>query len=455
MRRFVWQSVAVSSLLVSMAYGATRPQYGGTARVLLRSAPNSLDPASPQPEAFTAGNVLGLLYETLITLDDNGKVQPALAVSWQVAYDHRHWYFQLRPGVKFDDGSPVTADTVAASLRQVNSWSVVPQGDSISIGLEQPTDFLVAELALPKNAIVKRGDAVPRGTGPFRVADWQPGKRLMLNANEDYWGGRPFLNSVDIEFGKTYRDQQVALELGRADLVEVAAEQAHRMGAAGRHVASSQPLELLALVFARDSQSANESRLREALRLCMDRQTIRDVLLGGEGAIAGGILPNWMSGYEFLFPAETDVTKAQEDRGSVNQAPMWTLGYNPADSLSQVIAERIALNARDVGLRVQLSAGTNADVQLARVRLESVDSAVALKTAAAQLGLAEPKLDNTSAQALYRAENSLLQSQRIIPLFHMPVVYGLGPNLKGWSTRQDGSWRMTDVWMNSPRISTD
>ena len=94
-------------------------------------------------------------------------------------------------------------------------------------------------------------------------------------------------------------------------------------------------------------------------------------------------------------------------------------------------------------------------MQLARVRLESVDSAVALKTAAAQLGLAEPKLDNTSAQALYREENSLLQSQRIIPLFHIPVVYGLGPNLKGWSTRQDGSWRMTDVWMNSPRISTD
>jgi peptide/nickel transport system substrate-binding protein len=455
MKRFAWQLVAASSLLVSLAYGATRPQYGGTAHVLLRSAPNSLDPASPQPDAFTAGNVLSLLYETLITIDDNGKLQPALAVSWQAAYDHRHWYFQLRPGVKFDDGSPLTAEVVAACLRQVNSWSVVPQGDSISIGLEEPSDFFVAELALPKNAILKRGEGVPHGTGPFRVGDWQPGRHLLLNANEDYWGGRPFLNSVDIEFGKTYRDQQAALELGRADLVEVAVEQARRMEAAGRHTSESQPLEVLALVFARDSQSADETRLREALRLCVDRQTIRDVLLGGEGAIAGGILPNWIGGYEFLFPVETNVTKAQEDRGAVNQAHVWTLGYNPADSLSQVMAERIALNARDVGLRLQLATGTTGAVQLVRIRLQTTDAAVALKTIAAQLAVPEPKLVNTSAQALYQAEDSLLRSQRIVPLFHVPVVYGLSPNLKGWSARRDGSWRVPDVWLNAPQIPRD
>jgi peptide/nickel transport system substrate-binding protein len=455
MKRFAWQLVAVSSLLVSLAYGATRPQYGGTAHVLLRSAPNSLDPASPQPDAFTAGNVLSLLYDTLITIDDNGKLQPALAVSWQASYDHRHWYFQLRPGVKFDDGSLLTPDMVAASLRQANSWSVAPQGDTISIALEQPGDFLVAELALPKNAIVKRGDGTPHGTGPFRVADWQPGRRLLLNANEDFWGGRPFLNSVDIEFGKTYRDQEVALELGRADLLEVAPEQARRLQAAGRHTAESQPMELLALVFAHDSQSPNDSRLREALRLCVDRQTIRDVLLGGEAAIAGGILPDWISGYEFLFPAATDVTKAQEDRGAVNQAPVWTLGYNPADPVNQVVAERIALNARDVGLRVQLSAGSNADVQLVRIRLQSVDGAVALRTITAQLGLPEPKVENPSAQSLYQAENALLQGQRIIPLFHLPIVYGLSPNLKGWSARRNGSWRLTDVWMTGPRTSTE
>jgi len=447
MKHFAWPLVAVSSVLVSLAYGATRPQHGGTAHVLVRSAPNSLDPASPQPDPFTAANIFRLVYDTLITADDTGRLQPGLALSWRAAYDHRHWYFQLRPGVKFDDGSAVTVDAVAASLRQGNAWSVVPQGDSVAIGLDQPDDFLPAELALPRNAIVKRDSGGTRGTGPFRMAEWISGKRLVLNANEEYWRGRPFLNSIEIEFGMSYRNQEVALELGRADVVEVAPEQARRMEAAGRHVTESQPLELLALVFARESQSANESKLREALQLCIDRQTIRDVLLGGEGEIAGGILPNWITGYEFLFPADTNVTKAQEDRGGVNQAPLWTLGYNPADPPSQVIAERIALNARDVGLRVQLATGTNADVQLVRLRLESFDAGLALKLAAAQLGLPEPKLDGASVQSVYQAESSLLQGQRAIPLFHLPVDYGLGPALKGWNVQHDGSCHLPDVWL--------
>lgn len=448
MKHFVWRLVAASSLLVALAAAATRPQYGGTAHILLRGAPNSLDPAGPQPDSFTAGNVLHLAYDTLVTIDDTGHLQPGLAISWQAAYDHRHWYFQVRPGVKFDDGSPLTADAVAASLRQANAWEVVPEGDSVAIGLEQPEDFSPAELALPRNAIVKRGAGNPKGTGPFRVAEWTPGKRLLLNANEEYWGGRPFLNSVDIEFGQTFRDQEVALELARADLVEVAPEQARRLETSGRHVAVSQPLELLALIFARDSQSANESKLRDALRLSIDRETIRAVLLGGEGEMAGGILPNWLSGYEFLFPTETNVTKAQEDRGAVNQAPAWTLGYNPADPLGQVLAERIALNARDVGLRVQPAAGANADVQIVRVRLPLADAGWALRAACTQLGLPVPKIDSANPQNLYEAENSLLQGQRIIPLFHLPVAYGLGPAMKGWNAQRDGSWQLTNVWLN-------
>ena len=82
------------------------------------------------------------------------------------------------------------------------------------------------ELALPRNAIAKRKpDSKPSGTGPFHVVDWQPGKKLTLAAEEGYWRGRPFLDGIEIEMGQSFRDQMTALELGRADLVEVAPEQ--------------------------------------------------------------------------------------------------------------------------------------------------------------------------------------------------------------------------------------
>ena len=87
---------------------------------------------------------------------------------------------------------------------------------------------LLAELALPRNAIAKRNPDKPSGTGPFHVVDWQPGKRLTLAAEEACWHGRPFLDSIEIEMGKSFRDQMIALESGKADLVEIAPEQAHR-----------------------------------------------------------------------------------------------------------------------------------------------------------------------------------------------------------------------------------
>ena len=75
---------------------------------------------------------------------------------------------------------------------------------------------LLAELALPRNAIVKRNpDSTLSGTGPFHIVDWQPGKKLTLAADENCWRGRPFLDAIEIEMGKSFRDQMTALELMR------------------------------------------------------------------------------------------------------------------------------------------------------------------------------------------------------------------------------------------------
>ena len=94
---------------------------------------------------------------------------------------------------------------------------------------------LLAELGLPRNAIVKRnGENLPSGTGPFRVVDWKPGKNLALAADENCWRGRPFLDAVEIEMGETFRDQMAAMEMGKADLMEVAPEQTQSVSQEGR-----------------------------------------------------------------------------------------------------------------------------------------------------------------------------------------------------------------------------
>jgi ABC-type transport system substrate-binding protein len=210
-------------------------------------------------------------------------------------------------------------------------------------------------------------------------------------------------------------------------------------------------MELVALVFARDPQSAEESRQREALALSIARGLLNTVLLQGGGEPAGSLLPNWMTGYAFLFPSDSDPAKARQSAKDVGQAISWTLSYDTSDSLARVIAERIVLNARDSGLSLQLKPGSTADARLVRLPLASLAPNVALKRLAAGLGLSQPKFANQSAESLYWTEKALLQSQRVIPLLHLRFAFGRNATVKNWTLQRDGSWRLDAVWLGAEK----
>ena len=453
MRRFALPLLAASSLLlVVAASAATRPHYGGTLRVALRAAPASLDPADPsQADALARGNISRLMFDTLVTLDDRGRPHPSLATSWEAEPGNQRWHVYLRRDLSFHDGTALTSDAVAASLRAANpNWKVFPLGDAVVIECDSPDPNLPAALALLRNGIAKRSGKL-LGTGPFAVADWQPGKKLTLTARDDYWGGRPYVDSIVIEMGKSFRDQMISLDLGKADLIEVAPEQAHRVAMENRSVQSSAPLELMALVFTRDRQSADEGRLRQTLALSIDRGAMNVVLLQGGGEPAGGLLPNWMSGYAFLFPTEVNLPQARQVRGDLRQALPWTLGYDATDPVARVVAERVALNARDAGINLQLTASRSADLQMVRAPLVSLDPRVALANLATALGLPQPKFAGDSVDSLYAAETALLDSQRVIPLLHVRVAAGIGPTVRNWTANPDGIWPLQDVWLSAEK----
>jgi peptide/nickel transport system substrate-binding protein len=480
MMRFDWQWLVVSSMMVAAlaACAETRPQYGGRLHVAMRAAPESLDPvelnpvdiipANPAPsDSFARRSLTMLMFDTLVTTDESGRVQPGLAESWQASQGNLRWQLRIRRGVKLHDGTMLNAEVVAASLRVANSaWKVSAEGDSVVIELGGPEPELLAELALTRNAIAKRNaDSAPSGTGPFHVVEWQPGKKLTLVVNEDCWRGRPFLDAIEVEMEKSFREQMTELELGKADLVEVAPEQVHlfsqgqvsqnqfsqnRDVPAGRRLASSAPIELLALVFARDVASADEKLLREALALSVERGSIRSVLLQGAGQPSGSILPNWMSGYGFVFASGADLVRARQAREQVHTAPTWTIGYGEADPVDRLLAERIALNAKDAGLSLQPTSAAGADLRLVRIPLASNDPWIALENVATLAGTSVGKTGG-SVEELYARELAVLATQRVIPLFHLPVSYAAAGTLRHWGLRPDGSWTLADAWLANGR----
>ena len=445
------------------ASAATRPHYGGTLRVMLQSAPDALDlPANATPaDYWDAARTLSLIGDTLVKLDAQARPQPALAVAWQSDPSARHWQFTLRRGVKFHDGSAASPAAIAQILGAIHSgWSVRAAVDSVSIESETPMPALLAELALPRNLLLKRNtNHLPIGTGPFLIAEWQPGKRLRLAANEDSWAGRPFVDAVEIEFGKSLRDQAIALELDKTDVIEAAPQAA---SGSQRHSTSSSlslPVELLALVFSANSK-AQDPRLREALALAIDRKPIQSVLLKGAGEPAASILPNWMTGYSAVFSAQANPQRARTLLAGSRQ-PALNLSYDPRDPQSQLIAERIALNAREVGITVQVSLSGAEDIRLVRVALPSPDPATSLGEAARQLGLPQPALPATpgnSLDDLYQAERGLLAGYAVIPLFQLPLASAVSARVRDWEPGRPGDWNqsglsLADVWLADVRVA--
>ena len=454
MKRFGWRWFVVNSMVVavlvatSAANAETRPQYGGVLHVAMHASPTSLDPADwAQPESFARHSLTMLMFDTLVTVDENGRVQPSLATSWQALAGGQRGQLRIRRGVKFNDGTPLTPEIAASSLRAANpSWNVAADADSVVI--DSSDQNLLEQLALPRNAIAKRtADNRPIGTGPFHIVDWQPGKKLALAAEDTCWRGRPFLDAVEIEMGRGFREQMTALQLGKADLVEVAPEQTHRVSLDGRRLVSSNPIELWALVFTRDVASADEKLLRDALASSVERGSMRSVLLQGAGQPTASLLPNWMSGYGFVFPADADLTRARHAREQVRTIPTWTVGYDGTDLLARVLVERIALNAKDAGLWLQPTSTTKADLRLVRIPLVSSDPWIALAGVATLAGISAVKNPGGSVEDLYASENALLAMQRVIPLLHLPVSYASSPTLKNWGLRPDGSWALADAWL--------
>ena len=174
--------VAVSLSLAIAAPARTRPHYGGTLRVAIGEAPASLDPAeSKRGGSAMLPSLSRLIFDTLVTLDARGQAQPALSPSWQADPGNQRWQFSIRRGVTFHDGTAVSSDAVAASLRAANpDWKVFAAGEAVVVECDAPTPDLPAVLALPRYGIAKRTGGKVVGSWPIRHRPLGPGKETGI-----------------------------------------------------------------------------------------------------------------------------------------------------------------------------------------------------------------------------------------------------------------------------------
>ena len=244
--------LAIPLLAVALACAAGEPG-AVTLRWAGRGDINTTDPYS-QNENLT-NNVNALVYEFLVTRDHNMKIVPALATSW-TQVDATTWRFKLRPGVRFHDGTPFTADDVVFSFERAKAPSSQLRAYANQAGVAKKIDDLTVEFTTPgpnpamlehvitinimsKAWCEKNRAAVPQnftqkedmitaheanGTGPYMLVTRQPDVKTVLKKNPDWWGikeGRFEGNVDEVDYLPITSDatRVAALISGEVDLV--------------------------------------------------------------------------------------------------------------------------------------------------------------------------------------------------------------------------------------------
>lgn len=402
--KLLFPAVLSLFLLTEDADAQRRPRYGGTLRVEVRERLDSLEAGSPWFDS---------VFETLVRLDSAGRPKPHLATAWAHDQARRRWVFTPRAGIKLHNGTP---------------WSPLPS--SLAFPDNRPIEQILVDLAQPGAAVIVRPpDGPPLGTGPFRISEWEPGRRLLLSAHMEHWQGRPFLDSVEIRLNRTHREQSQSFEIGQTDLIQLQLQEARRLR--GQQVVLSPASTLLAVV---------SNKPIRALSQAIDRQSLHAILLQKQGEPAGALLPQSLSGIAFLFPVARDLAAA---KAAAQGSPAISFFFDREDPVLRSIGERIILNAAEAGLVPRPAAAGASDARLVLLQITSANPQAALRELSLNAGLQPPPGDG-----LYVLEKALLDSGRIIPLLHLPSAFRLARRVQGWNPAP--SWPLASTWLAPP-----
>ena len=460
MKRICLLLVAALSL-APIAWTASRPRFGGTLRVEVRGAISSFEITDDANASRTLLRdfVLSNVCDRLVTLNANGDPQPSLATSWRSERDARIWYFIIHEGVNLQNRTELTPQAVITALSAQNpDWHARASGNELVIQSENPVPNILYQLAAPHNSVCLSGsNGQWIGSGPFQIGEFQPGQQIELRAFDDAWQGRPFLDRVRIQMGRSLADQAADLQTERADLIEGDPTQT-RPAAAGTWN-FTEPLELFALAFTPNHPANADPSVRESLARSLDRNSIHSVLLHRQGQPSTSLLPGWISGYDHLFKSTQDVSAARQLRNPLGSLLPLSMIYEANDELARLVAERAALNARAAGITLQPRPESpsfrwfNADARLVRLRLESPDKGTALSKIGSVLNL--PKLQAAQSAAtpaaMFAVESDALKDFSIIPIAHVPEAYIRASNVHDWSMTSWGDIELADMWIEAPK----
>ena len=337
----------------------------------------SLDPhVGKQTVAIT---VTGNIFDTLVKYDSEMNIVPNIAESWEVLSD-TSVKFNIRKGIKFHDGSELTAKDVKYSIERILdhvevsyildfvSDVEIEDDYTVIVNTSEPFGPILAHFAYPAAAIVPmdvveadpEGFALnPVGSGPYKFVEWKQGEYCKLEAFEDYYAGKALTQNVVMKVVPEAAQRTIQLETGEIDLsYEVSANDVSKIeGNEELKMYSSQSLKctFLTMNYTYDGPLKNKD-VRHAIELAIDKQGIVDAVLYGSGDVASSVVPPLAFGYNpEIGVSEYNVEKAKELLAEAGypdgfEISLWTSDDQTDLEMSQIVKSQLA----EIGITVNL-----------------------------------------------------------------------------------------------------
>ncbi|XHB98462.1 ABC transporter substrate-binding protein [Nitratireductor sp. ac15] len=328
-------------------------------------------------------------------VDGKYEFYPKLAESWSQV-DARTWRFKVRPGVKFSNGEPLTAEAFAKTLEfwraypggksaatfaniDINvvdemTFDVVTEKENLSSLPAQMTYFVVAppryheSLGEPAEAQVAFGND-PIGTGPYLLDEWQKGVVIKLKENPEYWGEKPTIKDIEIRSVSDPATRVSLLQSGAADVIgDIPVSLYDRIAAMdGKKMVGARSDVRVFLALNLSTAPTDNVLVRKAISYAIDRKLIIDRLLRGHAEETQGIFAPGELGYTADFSAYSyDPEKARallKEAGFDGPVPI-TLNYPIGTfDIDQQLAEVIQAQLQEVGFEVAMKGGPNPSLQ--------------------------------------------------------------------------------------------
>lgn len=395
---------------------STAPAASGEGKVLsvqIGPNPETIDPALNS--ALDGGNMILHTFECLLTVDQEGKLAPGQAESWETSEDGLTWTFHLRDGLKWSDGSALTANDFVYSWRRVcDPMVAAPYAETVlgmvegyadaiggnleALGVEAPDDkTLVVHLTQPcsyfgslaafatlspvqQATIDANGDgwAVAADTyvcnGSFYISEWVPGSYIMCTKNPNYWNADAIkLDAIKFNLIEDPNASYSAYQTGEVLFIkDVPTEEIPSLeGNAEFHVEPIIGTYYLSLNTEREP--FNDPKVRKALSLAIDREYVAGTLMQGTYSAASNFMgPGWIDtdGSQFIDNAnggkpyidtanhEANVEEAKQllaDAGYPDGAGFPSITYSTNDAgYHKVVAEYLQQAWAEIGVELQV-----------------------------------------------------------------------------------------------------